>query len=171
MTSIRKANIADLELLANMGRQTFIESHGHCASADDIDAYVAEKYSHEACKKELEDTNNNYQIVYDNKRPAGYSKIILNSTHPNIVLPLVTKLERLYLLKDFYDLQLGSALFKHNQQISKLNGQLGMWLFVWKDNERAVNFYFKNGFKIVGSHNFKISEDHANPNHQMLLIY
>ncbi len=39
MTLLRKAGISDIELLATMGKQTFMESHGHCAPADDIDAY------------------------------------------------------------------------------------------------------------------------------------
>ena len=46
-----------------------------------------------------------------------------------------------------------------------------MWLFVWKENHRAINFYNKAGFKIFGSHDFKLSETHANPNHVMFLKY
>lgn len=171
MTSIVKADVTDFELLADIGRQTFIESHGHSAPACDIEAYVTEKYSSDSFKKELENENNIYYALFHNKKPAGYSKIILNSSHANIPFLNVTKLERLYLLRDFYDLKLGLALFNHNVQLSKLNGQDGMWLFAWKDNDRAVNFYIKNGFEIIGSCNFKISEDHSNPNHQMLLKY
>jgi diamine N-acetyltransferase len=171
MTSIVKADSNDFELLACIGRQTFIESHGHSASACDIEAYVAEKYSYDFFKEELKNVNNIYYTLFLNKKPAGYSKIILNSSHANIPFHNVTKLERLYLLRDFYDLKLGVELFKHNIQLSKLNGQQGMWLFVWKDNTRAVNFYSRNGFKVIGSCNFKISEDHSNPNHQMLLKY
>lgn len=171
MTSIIKADINDVELLADIGKQTFIESHGHCAAASDIEAYVTEKYSYDSFKEELENVHNIYYTVIHNKQLAGYSKIILNSSHANIPLPFVTKLERLYLLRDYYDLKLGLELLKHNIQVSKLNGQQGMWLFVWKENHRAVNFYIKSGFKIVGSYNFKISENHSNPNHQMLLTY
>ena len=78
----------------------------------------------------------------------------------------ITKLERIYLLKEFY---LGAELFEYNVRLAKENNQKGMWLFVWVENERAVNFYKKNGFVIIGSHDFKISETHSNPNHQMFL--
>ena len=46
-----------------------------------------------------------------------------------------------------------------------------MWLYVWTENHRAVNFYNNLGFKIVGEYDFKIFETHSNPNHQMLLSY
>jgi ribosomal protein S18 acetylase RimI-like enzyme len=58
-----------------------------------------------------------------------------------------------------------------NIDYSREQGQAGMWLFTWTGNERAVDFYKKVGFTIIGSHQFKLSETHYNPNHQMLLQY
>lgn len=171
MIAIVKADIGDIETLANVGKQTFIESHGHSASADDVNAYIAEKYTYAVFREELSDINNIYFKIFYNKRLAGYSKIILDSPHPTISLSHVTKLERLYLLKEFYNLKLGAALFNHNVELSKKQNQQGMWLFVWKENNRALNFYLKKGFTVVGDHNFKISETHSNPNFQLLLMY
>jgi diamine N-acetyltransferase len=171
MVSIVKATENDFKLLANLGRQTFIESHGNCAEKSDVDSYVIEKYSYNVFEKELADPNNIYHLVYYKGQPAGYSKIILNNSHPDIRQPNVTKLERLYLLKDFYKLKLGFGLFNFNVELSKNNNQAGIWLFVWKENERAVNFYRKTGFEIIGSYDFKISETHSNPNHHMFLKY
>lgn len=90
---------------------------------------------------------------------------------PHIQIENVTKLERLYLLKEFYSLKLGLELFNFNLELSKQNNQAGMWLFVWKENQRAVSFYKKTGFKIIGNYDFKLTETHSNPNHQMLLMY
>jgi ribosomal protein S18 acetylase RimI-like enzyme len=148
-----------------------LPSHGSSASEDDINSYVAEKYTNEVSQKELADPNNIYHIIYCNGQPAGYSKIIFNVGHPNIPIGNVTKLERLYLLKEFYDLKLGHELLQFNIELAQQNKQAGMWLFTWKGNERAVHFYDKAGFKIIGSHDFKISETHSNPNHQMLLRF
>ncbi len=171
MISIVRADMSDFRELANIGKQSFIESHGHSASALIIENYVNEKYSFDTIIDELENEINIYYKILYNGHIAGYSKIILNSSHPNIATPFVTKLERLYLLKDFYQLKVGLELFKYNLNFSQINNQNGMWLYVWKENDRAINFYTKNGFKIIGSYDFKISENHFNPNHQMLLIY
>jgi ribosomal protein S18 acetylase RimI-like enzyme len=171
MIAIIKATKNDFKLLADIGRQTFLESHGESAGKADIDAYVNDKYSYPVVREELADTNNIYHLIYFDNQPAGYSKIILNSPHSNIEPQNITKLERLYLLKDFYKQKAGLELFNFNVAIAKANKQAGMWLFVWKENERAVNFYLKSGFEIIGSHDFQISATHSNPNHQMFLKF
>lgn len=171
MTSIVKAKAEDYSLLAGIARITFRESHGSSASAEDINDYVNEKYNEEVFKSELRDPDNIYHIIYHDKQAAGFSKIIFNSPHSNIKSKNVTKLERIYLLKEFYGMKSGYELFKFNIELSVKNSQSGMWLFVWKENHRAVSFYKKAGFKVIGSHDFKISETHSNPNHQMLLMY
>lgn len=171
MTSIIKAGENDALLLSEIAKLSFLESHGNCAEAEDVNIYVTEKYSEDILKKELQDPANIYYILYLNNKAVGYSKIILNSPYPNSKLKNITKLERLYLLKEFYDLHLGSVILAFNIHLAKENGQTGMWLFVWKENERAVSFYTKHGFIITGSHDFKISENHSNPNHQMLLSF
>jgi GNAT superfamily N-acetyltransferase len=171
MTTILKATQNDFKLLADLGKQTFIESHGNSALQADIDEYVSETYSYATCEKELADTSNIFHFIYYAGKPAGYSKIIFNSPHPDIEEQQVTKLQRIFLLKEFYTQKLGSQLFNYNVDLSKSNNQKGLWLFVWTKNERAVKFYKKNGFKIIGSHDFKISATHTNPNHIMFLEY
>lgn len=171
MVTIVKANKDDAALLADIGCKTFIESHGHSAPAADIDAYVAAKYTSTILQQELSDPGNIYHILYHGQQAAGYSKIILNSPHPDIPEPNITKLERIYLLKEFYQLKLGYQLLQFNIDLSKKNNQAGIWLYVWKKNHRAVNFYLKTGFQITGSYDFKLSDTHSNPNHRMLLLY
>lgn len=171
MNSIRKAIPEDYKLLAKIGKLSFIESHGSSASKDEIDKYVSEKYSYNSFREELNNPENIIHIIYHNKKPAGYSKIILNSHHQNIVSKNVTKMERLYLLKEFYGLKTGLQLFNFNLDISKKSNQNGMWLFVWKENHRAVNFYKKAGFEIIGSYDFKLTETHSNPNHHMFMRF
>lgn len=169
--NIKKASLEDSATLTEMGRLSFIESHGHSAAEEDINDYVSRVYTENAFTNELSDTNNIYHIIHHQNNPAGYSKIIFNSPHMNIETTEITKMERFYLLKEFYGLQLGFELFQFNVDLSKRNGQKGMWLFVWKENKRAVNFYQKMGFKVIGEHDFRISPNHTNPNHQMLLLY
>lgn len=72
---------------------------------------------------------------------------------------------------DFYDLKLGYQLLAHDVALSKEQGQSGMWLFTWQGNTRAVNFYKRNGFTVIGDHRFKVTETHYNPHHQMFLAY
>ena len=171
MPEIIKATEKDVALLSSLATNTFIESHGHSAPATDINNYIDEKYNEAVLKEELNDPQNIYHIIYYGEKPAGYSKIVYNQPYENSALQNITKLERIYILQEFYNVQLGKALFRFNVVLAKQNKQAGMWLYVWKENTRAFNFYTRAGFTIIGSHNFKISATHANPNHQLLLMF
>jgi ribosomal protein S18 acetylase RimI-like enzyme len=169
MTDIVKAQMSDSVLLAEIGSISFIQSHGHSAAAADIENYVNEKFSEVAIQQELSQHENIFHIIYHEGQPAGYSKIIFNSPAPGINIDPVTKLERIYLLENFYDLHLGHTLLQFNIELSKQHEQKGIWLYVWKNNTRAVRFYEKHGFEIIGSHDFKLTATHSNPNHRMML--
>jgi ribosomal protein S18 acetylase RimI-like enzyme len=171
LTSIIKAGANDAQLLSEIAVPTFIESHGHSAKPEDINIYVTEKCSQDFFKKELSDPKNIYHFIYHDNKVAGYSKIIFDTPYANAQENKITKLERIYLLREFYGLKLGQELIQHNIDLSKKNHQKGIWLFVWIENPRAINFYKRNGFAIIGSYDFKISENHSNPNYQMLLKF
>jgi ribosomal protein S18 acetylase RimI-like enzyme len=171
MISITKATEKDAALLAELAKITFLQSHGHSAEKEDLDSYMTEKYSEDIFKQELNDPLNIYHLLYYKEQAAGFSKIIFDEPYAGSIVKNITKLERIYLLKEFYDLKLGKELFDFNAALAKANHQAGIWLFVWKENERAVKFYKKNGFEIIGSYDFKISERHSNPNYQMVLIF
>jgi ribosomal protein S18 acetylase RimI-like enzyme len=171
MIAIRKASISDVSLLSPLATQTIIESHGHSAPAEDMNAYIAEKYTEEIFRAELSDPQNIYYFIYHNDRLAGFSKIVFDCPYEGSQLQNITKLDRIYILKEFYDQKLGQQLFQFNVDLSKKNGQAAMWLYTWIENVRAIRFYEKNGFKIIGCHDFQVSPTHSNPNHHMLLLF
>lgn len=171
MVKIIKANSTHSNLIAELGKQTFFESHGHSASKKDIEDYISKTYRKELIIKEFENDNVHYHLIYCDGNIAGFSKIVLNTTNKNIEDSVITKLDRIYLLETFYGKKLGVELFNFNVKLSKANKQNGIWLAVWVENKKAIQFYQKMGFKIVGAFDFKISETHTNPNHIMYLEY
>ncbi len=171
MTSILQAIPHDSHLLSVIGRQSLIESHGHSASEKDINHYLDHNMSEEAYHQELIDPENLYHIIYADGIPAGYSKIILNSPRAEVQQQNITKLARIYILKEFYGQEIGKELFNYILDLSKQHQQAGMWLNVWTENHRAIAFYKKQGFEIIGRHDFEVSPTHFNPNHVMYLKY
>jgi ribosomal protein S18 acetylase RimI-like enzyme len=170
-TTIRRATIDDHKIIVQIGSIAVEESHRASCSVEDMNHFLSAHYNDDAIRTELSNPDNIYHIIYHNDQPAGFSKIILNAAHPNIPQTNATKLDRIYLLKEFFDLKLGRELMQFNVELSKANGQAGMWLFTWVDNHRAVSFYKKAGFVVIGAHKFKVSETHYNSHHQMFLGY
>ncbi|MBO0590362.1 GNAT family N-acetyltransferase [Cellulophaga sp. E16_2] len=168
---IVKATTEDSKLLSEIGKEAFLQAHGKSAPEKDIEAFTAKYYTETAFYEELNNPDNIYYLIYSDDREAGYSKIAFNQTHPNIPEKNITKLDRIYLLQEFHGQNLGTILFNHNVALSKKENQLGIWLYVWTENEKALRFYKKSGFIIVGSHAYQISETHTNPNHVLFLKY
>jgi diamine N-acetyltransferase len=171
MTAIIKATENDFEPIVNIGRVSVEEAHRDSCPVKDMSEYIESHYNNEAIKEELSDANNIYHIINYNDNPIGFSKIVLNAEHPNIVLKNVAKLDRIYLLPEFQGRKFGLELLKFNIDLSKRNDQSGIWLFTWVGNIKAIDFYLKNGFSIIGSDQFKVSETHYNPQYQMFLNF
>ena len=171
MISIIKATVNVYKAIVEIGKISVEESHRESCSAKEMNEYLDKHYNKEVIQEELRDENNIYHIIYYNGIPAGFSKIILNAPHTNIQQQNITKLDRIYLLKEYFNLKLGLQLLNFNIELSKSNHQTGIWLFTWVGNKRAVDFYLKTGFSIVGSHQFKVTDTHYNLNHQMFLNY
>jgi ribosomal protein S18 acetylase RimI-like enzyme len=171
MFRIQKGTIKDAEILSKISKKSFLVAHGHSAHKKDIDSYTAKNFSKDNFTKELVNKENLYFLIYSKDKIAGYSKIILNKTNANISAKNITLMSRLYLLKEFFGLNLGKELFNFNLNLSKENNQQGIWLAVWIENKRAINFYHKMGFQKVGSFDFEISKTHYNPNHILYLEF
>ena len=164
---IRRATPADVDDMLPMVQQTLLESHGHSASPADMASYVERNMSRARTLAELTDERNRFYLLYADGLLAGYAKIIFNTPNPNTTSPNVTKLERIYLLRSHYGRQLGQVLLDHVIVDMKGHDQEGVWLNVWIENPRAIAFYTKNGFEIIGKYDFVVSDSHSNPNHVM----
>lgn len=169
MISILKANLEHAQIISEIGRISVEEAHRDSCPTEDLSQYLEKNYNVEIIQDELNDEKNMYHLIYSDGEAAGFSKIILNSIHSNIQQTNITKLDRIYLLNKFFNRKLGFELLQFNIELSKKNNQFGIWLFTWVGNERAIKFYQKNGFEIIGAHNFQVTESHYNQNYQMFL--
>ena len=169
MIRIEKPTEKDLAALTALAKETFVQSHGHSASAEDIESYILTHYTEVIFRKEINQPNAVYYLLYYKNKLVGYSKINYNQPIVAVKAKKITKLERIYILEEFHGLGLGLVLFDYNLNLAEAKRQKGIWLYTWTGNDRAIRFYEKMGFEIVGSYDFRISDNHTNPNHQMYL--
>ncbi|WP_341227403.1 GNAT family N-acetyltransferase [uncultured Arcticibacterium sp.] len=171
MTLIIRATEEHSSQILKIGKTAWLETHGRSAKKEDIDLYINKHYTEDALKKELRDQENIYHIIYHNNEPAGFSKLILNKKPANLKLPNTASLDRIYLSKDFHGKRLGLELFTFNRDYAQKEKQTGIWLATWIENSKAIGFYSKIGFEIVGKYDFQISARHSNPNYIMFLSF
>jgi diamine N-acetyltransferase len=171
MISVIRATEQDYNSIVTIGKISVEESHRGSSSTEVMNEFLESNYNSDAIKKELRDRDNIYYIINYNDKPAGFSKIVLNAGHPNIAAENVAKLDRIYLLRDFYGLKLGLELLNFNIELARANKQSGMWLYTWIGNSRAIDFYLKAGFTIIGSHKYYVNKTHYDVSHHMLLNF
>lgn len=164
---IQKAHISDAPILSQVAIEAFMPAHGHSSPEKDMQNYIQSNFNSENLAEEIQNSANTYYLLFDSEKLIGYYKINLNLSCEFIDSSSVVYMSRLYILPSYYNKGSGKLLLDHAKEISRKNKQSGMWLKVWIKNERAIDFYKKQGFTIIGKSDFVISENHSNPNHVM----
>lgn len=167
--NITRVTTDDAKIIADLGARTFLESHGASASEIELDYYVKKNYSILPIQQELHNPTNNYHLIHLGNEPIGFSNILFNKPTHQLPTAPVAKLDRIYILEKFHGKGFGKRLFDFNLRKARKHNQKGIWLYTWTGNKKAIDFYLKVGFEIIGKHNFPISPNHSNPNYLLHL--
>ncbi len=158
MIKIKLADPSSSEVLALLGRVTYVESHGHfIEDKNDLAKYLETAFSVKKITEDINDQKNIFYIIYVDDLPVGYAKMILNATHENVPSKNTGCLERIYILNDFIPMKLGIKLLTYIEERAKEFALDFIWLSVYIKNNRAIRFYQKNNFKNVGELNFLVN--------------
>ncbi len=157
--SINKVNLQDLEELQNISKQTFYETFSESNSTEDMEKYLVEELSTEKLTSELKDINSEFYFAKNENTLIGYLKLNFSEAQTEIKDENSLEIERIYILKEFQGKRFGQILFKYVIELAKAKKKKFIWLGVWEENRKAINFYQKNGFVEFGKHIFKLGND------------
>ena len=159
MVVIRRATEADAIHISLLGRITYTESHGdYIENKKDLLEFYNIHYSVSQIRKELNDTENIFWIVFSDELPIGFAKLSLNITNPKLDDNKSCKLQRIYILNDFIALKIGSKLQDVILEKALELKYTNIWLTVYYKNTKGIHFYQKYGFKEVGNVNFIVGK-------------
>lgn len=162
--TIRKAKLAEIELLQELVTKTFVEAWTAYEKPEDIISYVDKYFNNERIKEELSDESMIYFIIYSNSLPAGYVKLEGGAQPESYILEKPMALHRLYVKKEFQGRKLGSMLIEEAITTARKKGYKTLWLGVWNKNLGATRLYKQFGFEIFGHYQFimgsSISDDY-----------
>jgi len=156
---IAKVNPSHLISLQQIGRTTFQETFGNANSEEDMKNYLDEGFSEEKLTSELKNKDTEFYFAFLNQEIIGYLKINFAQAQTEIKDEKALEIERIYVLQEFHGKKVGQLLFEKALQIAKDNKLSYIWLGVWEENPRAIQFYQKNGFVAFDKHFFKLGED------------
>jgi len=157
---IRQANINDAEHIALLGRVTFTETFGHLfRDRQDLVDYYDRTFSVDKIEDSISKPNNVFWLATVDRLPVGYAKLKIHSLSSFIPSDSTCQLQKIYVLKDFLSKRIGQELQNRLLQRAKEENRKNIWLSVLNTNERAINFYYKNGFKKIGEEGFQIGKE------------
>jgi diamine N-acetyltransferase len=156
MIFIRRADISDSAIIASLGRITFTETFGNLFTKPELEDYLLKTFNVENISYSLGKKNNIYWLAFEDENPVGYAKIKLNSKVEEIDNEEQIQLQKIYVLKEYLDQKIGSALMKEILTCEIINKGTVLWLAVLHSNERAILFYEKFGFKKFKKHYHQI---------------
>lgn len=156
---IKKVTIKDIAQLQKIGRQTFHETFSAGNTEANMTKYLDEGFSIEKLRDELSDKNAEFYFATLGDNVIGYLKLNFGQSQTELQDDKALEIERIYVLKDFHGKNVGQLLCDQAIQIAGQKNADYVWLGVWEENPRAINFYRKNGFEEFDKHVFKLGDD------------
>ncbi len=157
--TIEQINNSHIAALQQIGRQTFSETFAESNSAENMAKYLEEAYAYE---KLIEELNNPYSFFYFamlDEKVIGYLKLNMGGSQTELKDNDALEIERIYVLKEFHGKKVGQLLFDKAIEIAKAQQLAYVWLGVWEENKRALQFYTKNGFVEFDQHVFVLGNE------------
>ncbi len=161
----REATPADAVQLAGFAASMFNETFGHLYKAADLESHLKEKCSVESFVEAFVE-GDLMILAYDGDELIGYCKI------GDVGLPVphppggAQEIHRIYIRRKYHGSGLGQEMLKRALATQRLKEASLVYLGVWEENDRAKQFYYKNGFMPVGRYLYNVG---AQVDNEMIL--
>jgi GNAT superfamily N-acetyltransferase len=139
----------ELEQLGELAREIWMEYYPPIIGEAQTNYMLHEMYSLETLKKQMNEKKHSFFFWTKNDIPAGFGSLDLHS-------PDEAFLAKFYLKKSFRGKGEGALFLNSLEKTAILHKRHLLWLTVNRHNITAINFYFKQGFKISRCADFDI---------------
>lgn len=156
---IRKASLTELEIIQNLSIQTFTETFASVNSEENMANYIRENFSLEQITTEISNPDSLFYLAFSGKEAIGYLKVNFGNAQTEIISHQAMEIHRIYVLQAFLGKKVGQSLLDEAIKIAIQNTVNSIWLGVWEENHRALQFYSKNGFVAFDKHIFTLGND------------
>ena len=156
---IVEVTLNDINQLQKISRQTFQETFSKSNSEENMKSYLKEKFSTEKLVSEINNKNSIFYFASAENNIIGYLKVNFGESQTELKDSKALEIERIYVSNEYHGKRVGQLLYNKAIEIAKQKKSDYIWLGVWEENLRAINFYKKNGFIEFDKHVFKLGDD------------
>ena len=156
---VKKSSIKDLAQLQKIGISTFSETFAEHNTKEDLEKYLKESFAADKLIAELENPDAAFYFAEVDDTVIGYLKINFGNAQTELKDNKSVEIGRIYVLQAYHGKKIGQLLFNKAIEIAKEHQAHYVWLGVWEENHKALQFYKKNGFVQFDTHIFKLGND------------
>ncbi|MDR6525163.1 ribosomal protein S18 acetylase RimI-like enzyme [Chryseobacterium rhizosphaerae] len=157
--TIQKAGIKDLEIIQNLGIQTFSETFAEDNTEEAMKKYLEESFNTAKLTAELNTQDSFFYIAWEEDNPIGYLKVNSGKGQTELQDETSLEIERIYVKKSHHGKKVGQILYDQAVETAQHLRKSYLWLGVWEKNLRALHFYRKNGFVEFDKHIFRLGDE------------
>lgn len=159
MYNIEKINLLEVTQLQSLSRQTFSETFSSSNSKENMDKYLNENLSIEKLSDELKNESSVFFFIKDGSQNIGYLKLNMGPSQTELKDETALEIERIYVIQEYQGKKVGQQLYEKAIQVAKEKKAQYVWLGVWEENHKAIQFYQKNGFEVFDKHIFTLGDE------------
>lgn len=156
---IRECRIEDLEALRQISILTYVETFGADNTPENMRLYLERAFNKEKMEEELSNPGSYFYFALVDGEVAGYLKLNGDGAQSDIHDPESLEVERIYIAKAFHGQAIGKEFLDRAMEVAGRLEKRYIWLGVWQENHKALRFYERYGFRIIGKHSFFLGED------------
>ncbi len=156
--TFREAVEADAQGLADIGRDTFVETFGDLYPPADLKRFLDDNFTPQKMLVDLNDPDVEVRICLSGKRIIAYCKIGPCKLEMGEAPQPALELHRVYVSQARQGVGVGRILLTWAIDRARERQAKSLFLGVWQGNERAIALYKSRGFEIVGTHHFPVGD-------------
>jgi ribosomal protein S18 acetylase RimI-like enzyme len=159
VTTIRRARPADAAALAELAERTFRDTFTIGNDPADMTLHCAASFGSGIQAREIDDPGWVTIVADDRGQLCGFGQLRPDAPKACVAAARPSELYRLYVDDRWHGRGIAQQLMDEVMRSAARAGSDRMWLGVWEKNLRALAFYRKYGFEVVGHHVFQFGTD------------
>ena len=156
---IRRGVLEDAALLAGFAAKTFADTFGVDNNPEDLQAHLERSYGVAQQSRELLDPDEVTLLAFWGETLVAYAQVRRKPAPECVTQANPVEVHRFYVDRPAHGQGVAQALMAEAKRVALELGGLHVWLGVWEHNPRAIAFYAKMGFEVVGSAEFVVGSD------------
>jgi ribosomal protein S18 acetylase RimI-like enzyme len=147
---IRRGVAGDEKAISFIGRGSFSWAFGHLYPPDVLERYLDVTYSVPKIASSLSESDNVYFVAELENELVGFLKLKQSCHHQMIHRDCQVQVQKVYVLPNFANSGVGTGLMQTvDAELSEIPS-VSAWLMVYEENRRAVSFYERFGYRVIG---------------------